>query len=94
MSANPTVPVTYGTVGGVPFTGNVNSATLASKLFVTLGGTPYVRNPPPGYPDPNPGVAISSSPTAYAQTIPGGTRLALYSDEAAALVAASAASYS
>jgi hypothetical protein len=94
MTANPVLPVTFGTVGATSITGNVNSATLASTRFVTLGGTAYVRAPPPAYPDPNPGVAIASSLTAYPQTIAGGTRLQLFSDEAAALVAASAASYS
>ena len=92
--SNPTLPITYGTVGGVSITGNMNSATLASMRFVTLGATAYVRAPPPAYPDPGAGEAIASSLTASAQTIPGGTRLALFSDEAAALVAASAASYS
>ena len=74
-NANPVLPVTYGTVSGSPITGNVNSATLASLRFVTLGGANYVRAVPAGYGDPNPGVAIASSLTALPQTIASGVGL-------------------
>jgi hypothetical protein len=93
MSANPTLPVQTGLVGATPIIAQVNSATLASKIFVTLSSN-YNRAPPPAYPDPNAGRAIFVSLTAYAQTIASGTRLQLFSDEAAALVGAGAAAYS
>jgi hypothetical protein len=92
MTAN-TLPVTYGTVGATPITGNVNSATLGAKRFVTLSAS-YARHVPPGYPNPNEGAAVSTSLTASPQTIASGKRLQLFSDEAAALVSLGAASYS
>jgi hypothetical protein len=92
--SNPTLPVTYGTVSGTPIVGNVNSATLqAALVWVTLSAD-YVRSPDPGYPVALPGQAVTASLTDAPQTIPNGTRLQLYSDESAALVAAAAASYS
>lgn len=93
-AANPVLPVQTGMVGATPIVAQVNSATLASLRYVTIGGTPYVRSPPPGYADPNAGVAIATSLTAFAQTIPASTRLQLYSDEAQALVTAGAAAFS
>jgi hypothetical protein len=92
MTAN-TLPVTYGTVGATPITGNVNSATLGAKRFVTLSAS-YARHTPAGYPDPNAGVAIHTSLTAYPQTIASGARVQFFSDEASALVSASAAVFS
>jgi hypothetical protein len=90
--SNPTLPIVYGKVGATPITGNCNSATLAKLQTVTLGATAYVRSTPPGYPRPDAGAAISSSLYAYPQTIPGGTQITVYSDEAASLIAAGAAS--
>ena len=91
-AANPTLPITYGTVGATTITGNVNSATLAAKQTVTLGMTDFVRSPPPGYPRPDAGAAVATSLYAFAQTIPGGTVITVFSDEASALIAAGAAS--
>ena len=93
MTANPTLPITYGTVSGSPITGNVNSATLASKVFITLSAN-YARAVPPGYPRADAGAAIATSLLAFPQTIAGGTRLQLFSDEAQALVTAGAAAFS
>jgi hypothetical protein len=93
MTANPTLPIQYGLVGSTPITGSVNSGTLASTRFVTLSED-FIRSPPPAYPDANAGAHVSTSPTASPQTIPSGTRLQLFSDEASALVNAGAANYS
>jgi hypothetical protein len=95
MTAPDSLPITYGTVSGTPIVGDVNVGTLtAQRVYVTIGGTAYVRAPPGGYPDPNPGLGAQASLTAFPQTIAPSTRVLLFSDEAAALVAASAASYS
>jgi hypothetical protein len=94
MNAYSTLPVTYGTVNGSAITGQVNAATLdATKVHVTLSQN-YVRNPPAGYPDANPGVAPGTSLTGWPQTVSSGSRILLFTDEAAALVAAGAAAYS
>jgi hypothetical protein len=62
-------------------------------VYVTLSAN-YARKTPGGYPvPPYPGL-VASSLTASPQTIPSGTRLELFADEAAALVAAGAAAYS
>ena len=90
--SNPTLPVTYGMVNGSPITGSVNSATLAAKQTVTIGANAYVRAVPPGYPDPNQGTQIQTSLTAFAQTLAPGAVVTLFSDEAAALINAGAAS--
>ena len=60
---------------------------------MTLGGANYVRAPPPGYADPNAGVAIAAADRLRAND-PCATRLQLYSDEAQALVTAGAAAFS
>jgi hypothetical protein len=91
MTAPFSLPITYGTVSGSPIAGNVNAGTW-SKVFVTLSAD-YVRSPPGGYPDPNPGNPDNSL-TSYPQTIAATTRLQFFSDEAAALVTAGAAVYS
>ncbi len=94
MTAPDSLPITYGTVGGTPITGQVNVGTLtAQRVEVTLGATGYARNPPGGYPDPNPGVYGKTSLTAFPQTIAPSTTVLLFSDEAAALVTAGAATY-
>ena len=91
MSAGPTLPVQTGMVGGAPIIAAVNCATLARLRTVTLSAD-YARAPDPGYPNPNPGGEVPTL-TAAPQTIPAGTTLALFSDEADALVAAGAANY-
>ena len=84
--------ITYGTVGATKITGNVSPSALASKVSATIGGTAYVRNPPDDYPDPNAGVNLQTSLTAFPQTIANGAVVTLFADEKAALVAAGAAS--
>ena len=64
-----------------------------AMAYVTLSSA-YTRVPPAGFPDANPGMRGGVSPTAGAKTIASGTRLLLYSPEAAALVAAGAAAFS
>jgi hypothetical protein len=91
MTANPTIPIVYGTVNGSPIAGACNSGTLAKTQSVTLGATAYVRSVPAGYPRPDEGAPVSSSLYAFPQTIAGGTRITVFSDEAAALIAAGAA---
>jgi hypothetical protein len=98
-AANPTLPVAYGSwtntgsTTPMPITGNVNSPTLMQTENVTLSTAgSYARSVPPGYPDPNPGVPIANSYTAYPQTIPGGARVQFFSDESAALLLAGVAS--
>ncbi len=94
MTAVDSLPITYGTVGGAPIAGQVDVGALtAPRVRVTLGATGYARNPPGGYPDPNPGVYGETSLTAFPQTIAPGTAVLLFSDEAAALVTAGAATY-
>ena len=92
MSITGQSAITYGTVGATSITGKVSPNTLASRVSTTIGGTDYVRSPPIGYPDPNPGVAGASSKTAFPQTIKAAAVVTLFSDEKAALVAAGAAS--
>lgn len=85
-------PQTFGTVGGTPVTGDVvGGVGLASKVAVTLTGV-YVRAPPPGWPRVDAGAPF---PSYYAapQTIQSGVTLTLFQAEAAALVAAGAATY-
>ena len=89
--AGPVLPVLLGVAGGVPIVAQVNSATMAQLVGVQLSQA-YVRNPPPGYPVPQTGGAVPEL-LAFPGTIPAGTTLTLFSDEAAALVAAGAASY-
>ena len=72
MTAN-TLPTRTGTVGATPIIAQVNSATLAAKRFVTLSQN-YQRAHAPGYPDPNAGVAVATSKTAFPQLILSGTR--------------------
>jgi hypothetical protein len=85
-------PIVYGSVGGVPIAGNCIAGTLSVKQSVTLGATAYNRAPPLDYPRPDAGAPVSTSRLAYPQTIPGGTTITVFEDEAAALVAAGAAS--
>ena len=78
-----------GMVGVTPIVAQVSSGSLAVVARVTLSAN-YVRAPDPAYPICDAG---SRAYLAAPQTIPSGTVLNLYSDEAAALVAAGAASY-
>jgi hypothetical protein len=99
------LPYTTGVANGVTITFLAGADDFASASYVTLKAD-YARVIPPGYPDPNPGVQIQTSFTAFPQTIPGpgqeagtqtipaGTRLQVRLDEAQALVAAGAATYS
>jgi hypothetical protein len=93
MTANPVLPVQTGLVGATPIIAQFNSATLASKVFVTLSSN-YARNAPQSYPRPDAGAATATSLLASPQTILSGTRLQLYSDEASALVTGGFASFS
>ncbi len=94
MSAVPTHVVTTGTVNGTPITvdlkgGNVGGDPWALKR-VTLSAN-YVAVNPPGMPD-RPPIGITKTPWAPG-TIPSGTQRYFHAHEAAALVAAGAASY-
>jgi hypothetical protein len=89
MTAPFSLPIVYGTVSGSPIAGFVNAGTW-QLVYVTLSAN-YARNPPGGYPVPPYPGPVTASLTATAQTIASGTRLELFADEAAALVAASAA---
>jgi hypothetical protein len=94
MSAPPpmSMPVVYGSVSGAQITGYVNADALKVKQSVTLSAN-YVRNPPPTYTyDANPGTAAAKSLTGHPQTIPAGTTIVVFQAEAAALIAAGAAS--
>ncbi len=89
-NANPTLSVVYGTASSVGSTSPVtisaleNSATLALACYVTLStAAVYIRSAPAGAPNPEPGYAISGNPTAYPQTIVGGTRFLVYAAESA-----------
>ncbi len=94
MTAPPpfSLPITYGAVGDSPIAGYTNAAAW-DLIFVTLSAD-YARDPPAGYPTPPFPGPVTASLTAFAQTIPNGTRLQLFADEAAALVTAGAAAYS
>jgi hypothetical protein len=84
-----TSAVNLGTANATPIVAQVATGTLASIVSVTLSGD-YARAADPAYPVCDAGSrAYLSSP----QTIPEGTVLEVYSDEAAALVAGGAASY-
>ncbi len=85
-------------------TGVANSVTItfsagsydfigAATRFVTLSHD-YARVIPPGLPDANAGDQIQTSYTAFPQTIVSTKRVKFFAPEAAALVAASAGSYS
>lgn len=98
MSANPTLPVTYGYMSdstGVPnygtIIGAVNSAELAKLTpyaFPTDGNYFYFRNAPPGYPIPGCGAKVQGSALASPSRIPwAGQTINLFDDEAAALTA-------
>ena len=89
MSANPTLPVQYGTIGGDPIIGDVNSATLADLVLYTMpnSGETYYRSTPPGYPIPAAGQSVATSLTDSPSEIAPNTQVYLYSDEADAITA-------
>ena len=94
MSAPPlmSMPIVYGSVSGTPIAGYVNADMLKVKQSVTLNAN-YARNPPPTYTyNANAGAPVASSFTSHPQTIPSGTTITVFSDEAAALIAAGFAS--
>lgn len=83
-------------------TGTANSQMIAffagayeysTTRYVTLSSN-YQRTPPMHFPDCNAGVKRGTSLTAGAMTLLSGTRVQFYAPEAAALVAAGAATYS
>jgi hypothetical protein len=92
MTAPFSLPITYGTVSGSPIAGYANAGTW-QLVYVTLSAN-YARKPPGDYPVPPYPGPVTASLTAFPQTIPNGTRLQLFADEAAALVTAGAAAYS
>ena len=79
--------VTHGVINATPVTSNVDADGLSSTQYVTLSAN-YARAIPPGYPDPNPGVAAGTAKTSNAQTIGTGARVKFFKHEAAAIVAA------
>lgn len=86
-----TLPVNLGTANLVAIVAQVNAGTLAQTAKVLLSQS-YQRNPPPDYPVCNAGSA--GNPLAMSSfTFAAGATLTLFSDEAAALVAAGAATY-
>ncbi len=89
------LPFTTGVANSTTITWNAGSYNFigAARRFVTLSHD-YARVIPPGLPDANPGVIEKSSYTAFPQTILSTTRAQFWAPEAAALVAASAGSYS
>ncbi len=80
-------PIVYGAIDGVPVAGNCPPGALAATRTVTLKAA-YRRSPPADYPRPDPGAPAAASLTATPRTIPAGTTLTLFSDEAEALIAA------
>lgn len=85
-------PIQLGTVAGAPIIAEVDSASLAVTRKITLSQT-YDRAPPSDYPTANPGSPGNLLAQSAAVFAPGAV-LTLFSDEAAALVAAGAAAYS
>ena len=87
------LPIVHGAVGATKIASNCAGDDLATKRYVTLSAN-YARSCPADYPDPNPGLGAQASLTAASKMITNGTRVQLFAGEAAALVAAGAASYS
>jgi len=84
--------VQTGTVGATPI--QVDATTLGSDVAVkvTIGGTDYIATHPPGWPTrPQDTGALPAEPSTV--TFAAGSTVALLRCEAAALVAAGAASY-
>ena len=92
---NNVLPVQLGVVtltgGPASIIAQVSTGSLAQMATVTLSA-PYNRQPAPGYPTPDAG--SPANPLALSQySFTTGSTLTLFSDEAAALVAAGAAAY-
>jgi hypothetical protein len=83
---------TFGSVNGTPISGDVPSNSLMTLTTVTLGSNSYIRTPPDVWPRCDAGAAIAGSLYAAGQTTAPGAVLTLFAPEAAALVAAGAAS--
>jgi len=84
---------TTGTCNSTTITFYAGSADFLAPPRKVLLSANYQRSPPPAFPDANPGIAISTSPTAYPQTIPSGATVAFFAPEAAAIVAAAGGAY-
>jgi hypothetical protein len=85
------LPTTLGVCNSQSIVAQTTPVSFMTTQAVTLNFN-YVRSPPPGYPDPNPGVAVGTSKTSTPQTILSGQRITFFSDEAAALLLAGVAS--
>jgi hypothetical protein len=90
MSSSPNLNIGLGTVSGVPIVANLDGAGFRERVTVTLRAD-YVRAPPNDWPNANPGTGNQPNFTAFAQTIPSGTDVIVFLEEATALVAAGAA---
>jgi hypothetical protein len=92
VTSNPSLalPTILGVCNSQSIVAQTTPTSFMSTQSVTLNFS-YARNPPPGYPVPNAGSAV---PSIYAspQTILSGTRITVFSDEAAALLLAGVAS--
>ena len=86
--------VCVGSVGGVNIYADVTRLEPASAVSVTIGATGYAMNYPPGWPQIRPTALGAGAAAVAAQIIQPGAQVALLACEAAALVAAGAASYS
>jgi len=85
-------PVRIGTVGGNPIIADLSLGVMGGNpvLVAVLLSADYTMENPPGYPSrPNVGGATPFSP----RVLPTGSNLRLLKPEAAALVAAGAATY-
>ena len=88
------LPTKLGTVGGADIIAQVHSSALTGGELVKVQlSADYVRNPPPGFllGGTPAGTLYGTNPTEWPHTIPSGTVLTVSAAEAAALVAANAA---
>ena len=84
--------VQTGTVGATPIMTDTSPVGFASVVEVTIGPTDYVATHPPGWPV-RPFLNGTEIAEGSAFTVLAGATVAFHSCEAAALVAAGAASY-
>jgi hypothetical protein len=90
-----THPVTLGTVSGTPIVADLKSPGVGTHPWDLISvhmSTNYVTANPPGYPA-RPPAGQAASKLGQLGTVQSGTTLKLFAHEAAALVAASAATY-
>jgi hypothetical protein len=80
-----------GAAGGQDIVAAITPDNWAHAVVVLSAD--YHRAPPSEFPDPNPGSDVGKSFTAFPMTIHAGATLSTFAPEAAALVAAGAASY-